>query len=152
VAAVPALLLDLALKTWLVNVYDLGARGTVQALPFLDLLLHWNRGISYGLFQQESDLGRWALVAFKIVASIALWLWLARAPSRIAAVSIGLIIGGALGNALDRVLYGAVADFFSLHAFGLAWPYLFNVADMAIVAGVIGLLYDSFRTSHAASR
>jgi signal peptidase II len=77
------------------------------------------------------------------VASLALWVWLARgATGRLMAASIGLIMGGALGNAVDRVVLGGVADFFSLHALGFYW-YVFNIADVAIVAGVAGLLYDS---------
>ena len=73
--------------------------------------------------------------------------WLAQLQTRLAAASVGLIIGGALGNAIDRVHYGAVADFFSFHVAGFNW-YVFNLADVAIVAGVAGLLYDSFRTRH----
>ena len=80
-------------------------------------------------------------------ATRALTVWLARLTSPLAAGSIGLIIGGALGNVIDRVAYGAVADFFSLHAFGYQW-YVFNVADAAIVAGVAGLLYDSLFGGH----
>jgi signal peptidase II len=81
------------------------------------------------------------------VASLALTVWLARLESRLTAIAIGLIIGGAIGNAIDRILYGAVADFFSFHAFGYQW-YVFNVADTAIVAGVVGLLYDSLFRGH----
>ncbi len=82
-----------------------------------------------------------------MVTSLGLWIWLARSGlGRVMAISLGLIIGGALGNAVDRLVIGGVADFFSLHAFGFYW-YVFNIADVAIVAGVIGLLYDSWRTS-----
>jgi len=87
------------------------------------------------------------LILFALAASLALTIWLARVGSRLAAGSIGLIIGGAIGNAIDRIVYGAVADFFSLHAFGYQW-YVFNVADTAIVAGVVGLLYDSVFRGH----
>jgi signal peptidase II len=82
-----------------------------------------------------------------LAATVALWVWLARgATSRLLAVSLGLIMGGAIGNAIDRLVLGGVADFFSLHAFGFYW-YVFNIADVAIVAGVIGLLYDSLLAS-----
>jgi signal peptidase II len=128
-------------------VYDIGSRGIVTITPFFDLVLVWNPGISYGLLPQDSAIGRLGLILFALVASLALAIWLARVTSRLAAISIGLIIGGALGNALDRILYGAVADFFSFHAFGLEW-YIFNIADTAIVAGVAGLLYDSLFGGH----
>jgi signal peptidase II len=147
IAAVLAFVADQAYKAWILHVFDLGMRGLVEVLPFLNLVLVWNKGVSYGLLPQDSDLGRWMLVLFKLAASAALWLWLARARSALSAASIGLVIGGALGNAADRVIYGAVADFFSLHAFGFYW-YVFNIADVAIVVGVMGLLYDSLRVSH----
>jgi signal peptidase II len=141
------LLIDQAHKAWMLYVYDIAAKGTVTVTPFFDLVLLWNRGISYGLLPQESTLGRWGLILFAFGASLALAAWLARLESRLAAVSIGLVIGGAVGNAIDRILYGAVADFFSFHAFGYQW-YVFNIADTAIVAGVVGLLYDSLFRGH----
>jgi signal peptidase II len=141
------LLADQAHKVWMLYVYDIGARGTVQLAPFFDLVLVWNQGVSYGLLQQRSELGRWALILFAFASAMALIVWLARITSALAAACIGLIIGGAIGNAIDRILYGAVADFFSLHAFGFEW-YVFNVADTAIVAGVVGLLYESVFGGH----
>ncbi len=140
-------LIDQAQKVWMLYVYDIGAKGVVTLTPFFDLVLVWNPGISYGLLPQDSALGRLGLILFALAASLALAIWLASVQTRVATVSIGLIIGGALGNALDRLLYGAVADFFSLHAFGLEW-YVFNIADTAIVAGVVGLLYDSVFGGH----
>jgi len=140
-------LADQAHKAWMLYVYDIGARGSVALTPFFDLVLVWNQGISYGLLPQESTVGRWGLILFAFGASFALAIWLARVESRLAAASIGLIIGGAIGNAIDRIAYGAVADFFSLHAFGYQW-YVFNIADTAIVAGVVGLLYESLFRGH----
>jgi signal peptidase II len=140
-------LIDQAHKAWMLYVYDIGAKGTVTITPFFDLVLVWNQGISYGLLPQESAAGRLGLILFALVASLALTVWLARLESRLTAIAIGLIIGGAIGNAIDRILYGAVADFFSFHAFGYQW-YVFNVADTAIVAGVVGLLYDSLFRGH----
>ena len=139
--------LDQAHKIWMLRVYDIGAKGSVALAPFFDLVLVWNHGISYGLLPQESALGRWGLILFAIAASLALAVWLARLTAPLAAASLGLIIGGAIGNAIDRVAYGAVADFFSLHVFGLQW-YVFNIADAAIVAGVVGLLYESLFGGH----
>jgi len=145
--------IDQAGKLWLLNVFDLANRGIVRLTPFLDLVLTWNTGISYGLFPQESDFGRYVLLALKAGAVLVLWVWLARAELRLTALSLGLIIGGALGNASDRLAYGAVADFVLFHittpSFNFTW-YVFNLADAAIVAGVIGLLYESLFGGHAA--
>ncbi len=142
--------LDQALKLWLLFIFDLGGRGVVSVTPFFDLVLIWNRGISYGLFQQDGPLGQWALLALTAIAVILLWMWLARVDTRLSALSLGLIIGGAIGNAVDRLAYGAVADFALFHmtwgASRYQW-YVFNLADAAIVAGVVGLLYESL---HAA--
>lgn len=146
VAALTALA-DQAHKAWMLYLYDIGAKGTVALTPFFDLVLVWNQGISYGLLPQQSALGRLGLILFAFGASLALAVWLARIASPLAAASIGLIIGGAIGNAIDRLAYGAVADFFSLHVLGYEW-YVFNIADAAIVAGVVGLLYDSLFRGH----
>ncbi|MES1155383.1 MAG: signal peptidase II [Pseudorhodoplanes sp.] len=151
--AVLACALDQASKLWLLFVYDLGARGAVKILPVLDFVLIWNTGISYGLLQQNGPLGQWALLAFKVIAVALLWIWLARAGSRLVALSLGLIIGGAIGNAIDRLVHGAVADFvlFHVHAGSINFNwYVFNLADAAIVAGVAGLLYDSLAFGSAA--
>lgn len=145
--AVATALIDQAHKLWMLNVYDIKAKAPVTLTPFFDLVLVWNRGISYGLFPQDSAFGRWGLTVFAFAASLAFVIWLARLTTPLSAVSIGLIIGGAIGNAIDRVAYGAVADFFSLHVFGLQW-YVFNIADAAIVAGVVGLLYESLFRGH----
>lgn len=108
--------------------------------PFMDLTMAWNKGVSYGLFAQDSDLGRWFLISFSIVAMIGFFIWLANSICPVLALGIGLIIGGAAGNALDRVIYEAVADFVLLHAFGYNW-YIFNIADVAIVLGAVLLFY-----------
>ena len=136
-------LVDQAHKWWMLNVYDITNKGRVYITPFLDLAYVKNIGISYSLFNQSSQVGQYVLAAFALAASIGLWVWLNRSGhSRLMTWSIALIIGGALGNAIDRIVLGGVADFFSAHAFGFYW-YVFNVADVAIVAGVAGLLYDS---------
>lgn len=131
---------DQATKLWVLHGLRLD-EGSLRLLPFLDLTLVWNRGISYGLFQQ-SGLGRWLLVAFTVGASVALSVWLVRATRWRLQLSLALIVGGAVGNLVDRVVYGAVVDFVHLHYAGYSW-YVFNVADAAIVVGVIGLLLDS---------
>ncbi len=131
----------------MIAIFDDTQRPKITVTPFFDLVLVWNPGISYGLFKQNSDAGRWVLIGFAVAAATALTYWLAQLQTRMAAASVGLIIGGALGNAIDRVHYGAVADFFSFHVSGFNW-YVFNLADVAIVAGVVGLLYNSFKTRH----
>jgi signal peptidase II len=128
-------------KWWMIDVYGIGEKGRVAVLPFLDLVGTLNSGISYGLLPLGAS-GQYLLAGIAVLASIGFVLWLAHAGSRLGATSIGLIVAGALGNAIDRVHLGGVADFFSLHAFGYYW-YIFNVADVWIVAGVIGLLYET---------
>jgi signal peptidase II len=144
---------DQALKLWLIFVLDLRARGIITLTSFLDFVLTWNRGISYGLFQQDGALGQWVLLALTAVAVILLGMWLARTTSRLTALALGLIIGGAVGNAIDRLAYGAVADFVLFHVttetINFKW-YVFNLADSAIVAGVAGLLYESLVGDRAA--
>ncbi len=146
-AAILSLIADQAHKWWMLNIYRIEGKGDVEIMPFLDLVMVWNPGISYGLFPQGSATGRLILIAVAAAAVAGLTVWLANARTAIGATGIGLVIGGAIGNAIDRAVYGAVADFFSFHAFGYHW-YVFNVADMAIVAGVAGLLYESFLGSH----
>jgi signal peptidase II len=144
--AVVACALDQASKVYLLFVFNLAANGPVRVLPFVDFILTRNTGISYGLFQTQGALGQWLLLAFKALAVALLWVWLARSQTRLTALSLGLIIGGAVGNAIDRLAYGWVADFVFFHVSGANWHfnwYVFNLADVAIVAGVIGLLYES---------
>jgi len=138
-------MLDQASKLYLVFVVDL-ANHPLRLGPFLDFVLTRNTGISYGLFQTEGPLGQWLLLGFKAIAVVLLWIWLSRSRSRLTALSLGLIIGGAIGNAIDRLAYGWVADFVFFHVSGANWRfnwYVFNLADVAIFAGVIGLLYES---------
>jgi signal peptidase II len=161
-AALLTAVIDQASKLWLIYFFDLGARCPPVSprppecvlTPFLDMVLIWNKGISYGLFPQQGPLGQWTLFGLKVVAAVLLWIWLARASSRLTAIALGLIIGGAIGNAIDRALamagfvHEGVADFILFHL-NFDWPlrvnfewYVFNIADVAIVAGVVGLIYD----------
>jgi len=109
--------------------------------PYLTFRMAWNRGVNFGLFAHDADVMRWVLIAVALVISAwALW-WLSRTPQgRMACISGGLLVGGALGNVVDRVLYGAVADFLNMSCCGIENPYAFNVADIAIFAGAIGLV------------
>jgi signal peptidase II len=145
--ALAVLALDQASKLWLLFVFDIGHRGAVSVTPFLDLVLAWNPGISFGWFQNDGQAAQIILLAIKAVAVIVLAIWMARSRTLIATIALGLIIGGAIGNAIDRIAYGAVVDFALFHLrIGektYNW-YVFNLADSAIVAGVAALLYDSF--------
>jgi signal peptidase II len=147
IAGLAVLALDQATKLWLLFVFDITQRGAVKVTPFFDLVLAWNVGISFGWFQSDSPLAQIALMVIKAVAVIVLAIWMARARTLVATLGLGLIIGGAIGNAIDRFAYGAVVDFalFHLRIGGntFSW-YVFNLADVAIVAGVAALLYDSF--------
>lgn len=145
--ALLALIADQLNKYWTIEIFDLGSRGRVAVTPYLDLVLHWNPGISFGQLPQNSDLGRYLLIGFSVIAVIALFIWLAYSYSRLVAASVGLIIGGAIGNLIDRIVHGAVADFFSFHYSGYYW-YVFNIADVAITFGVIGLLIDWIASGH----
>jgi signal peptidase II len=147
IAAAIALILDQASKLWLLHVFDIGRRGAVQVTPFFDLVLAWNTGISYGWFSNPGPTGQAVMLAIKAIAVVVLAIWMARSTTKLATVALGLIIGGAVGNAIDNFAYGAVVDFALLHlrigARDYSW-YVFNLADAAIVAGVAALLYDSF--------
>jgi signal peptidase II len=129
------------------RVFDIGHRGSVKLAPFFDLVLAWNPGISFGWFQNDSPTAQIVLMLVKAVAVLILALWMARSRTLVATLALGLIIGGAVGNAIDRFAYGAVVDFALFHVqIGgntFNW-YVFNLADVAIVAGVAALLYDSF--------
>jgi signal peptidase II len=140
--ALLTLALDQVSKLYLLFSFDLPLHEPVRVASFLDLIVVWNRGISYGLFQQHHEIGRWALVILSGGAAMGLSVWLWRVPTRLLSLSLGLIIGGAIGNGIDRMAYGAVFDFIHVHIGSFSW-YVFNIADAAIVAGVIGLLYDS---------
>ncbi|HYM99100.1 MAG TPA: signal peptidase II [Aestuariivirgaceae bacterium] len=133
---------DQLFKWWMLRVFDIATTQPVVVTPFFNLVLAWNQGVSYGWFAQSGNLGQIVLIAVSLLASAFLWVWLARIASPLTASGLGLIIGGALGNVIDRIIYGAVADFFQFHAFGFAW-YVFNIADIAIVAGVLALIYES---------
>jgi len=144
-AVVVALVLDQLSK--FVLLYGVGfmdkPEQVVQVLPFFNLIMTWNPGISYGLFPAHSRLGSIVLVLLSLAAVCGLGWWLWNAPRRALSIGLGLVIGGAIGNNLiDRLIYGKVADFFHFYALGYDW-YVFNVADAAITFGVIALLYDA---------
>ena len=136
--------LDQASKTFLLYGLDLKADPrAIEVLPVFDLVMVWNTGVSFGLFSGQADMMRWVLVAVSLaIVALLLW-WLRRPEGPWQAAALGLIIGGALGNVLDRLIYGAVADFFSFHVGEWAWP-AFNIADSGIVVGVCFLVLHGF--------
>ena len=142
--AVVTFLLDQAHKWFMLLGVGMQEGQRIKVAPFFDWAFVLNRGVSYSFLTGSNQRWQYALAAFATLASVALAVWLARGiENRLAATSVGLIMGGALGNGLDRLTLGGVADFFSLHVFGYYW-YVFNIADVAIVVGVAGLLYESF--------
>ena len=143
--ALTTLVLDQASKLWLYFVADITAWGEARPLTsFLELTLVWNRGISYGLLQQQTDLGRWMLVGLTSAIAVGVAVWIGREKNRLDQVALGMVLGGALGNILDRVRFGYVVDFADLH-FGEFRPFLvFNVGDAAISIAVVILLLRAF--------
>ncbi len=146
--ALVVLALDQASKHWILFVYDLPARASVEVAGPLSLTMVWNRGVSFGLFRADQDLARWLLVAFSLVVATVLAVWARKADRNLLSVGLGLVIGGAIGNAIDRARFGAVADFIDVQRLGF-FPWVFNVADSAITLGVVFLLLDSLRKDSA---
>ena len=140
-AAIAVFGIDQAYKVWMLFFYHITEKQPVDITPFFDLRLVWNEGVSYGWFK---SFGPWVLITGQLLICGLLWLWVADAKDRRTALATGIIIGGAMGNVFDRLSYGAVADFFHLHAFGYSW-YVFNLADVAIVAGAMILVYGAVR-------
>jgi signal peptidase II len=139
--AAAVIMLDQLVKAWALYIYQLPARGHVDLSPVMDLTMVWNRGVSFGLLHSDSELGRWLLTIFPLVVVGFLGWWLSRVQRPLLAAAIGLVIGGAIGNAIDRVAYGAVADFLDFS--DIFFPWVFNIADASISVGVGLLLLDS---------
>jgi len=140
-AAALVIVLDQLSKLWIVEVV-MQPPQVIPVTSFFNLVMAWNRGVSFGLLDPGSEAGRWLLiaVALAIVAALGVWLW--RIEQRLLGLAIGLIIGGALGNVIDRLRFGAVADFLDVHAAGWHFP-AFNVADSAITVGATLIVADA---------
>ncbi|MCH2094291.1 MAG: signal peptidase II [Rhodobacteraceae bacterium] len=141
-ATTVVLVLDQAIKWWVIQVLDLKTVFAIDVLPpFLNLRMAWNRGINFGLFAGDDNGTRWTLIALAlaIVVFVLWWIWRDR-PGRLGMISAGILIGGAFGNVIDRVVYGAVADFINMSCCGLTNPFAFNLADIAIFVGAVGLV------------
>jgi signal peptidase II len=145
------LALDQATKVLIHQVVMVPPR-IIEVTGFLNLVLVWNPGISFGLLGEGSAVQVWLLSAFGTIVAGGLIAWLiVGVPGRLASAAVGLVAGGALGNVIDRLRFGAVMDFVDVHAYGWHWP-AFNVADAGITFGVIGLLLDSLLRERAARR
>lgn len=142
--AAAVIVLDQLSKWWILEIVRLPERLQLPVLPVFSLTMVWNRGVSFGLFRADQDLGRWLLAGFSLAVAIALAVWARRVERRLTALALGLVIGGAIGNLIDRVRFGAVVDFLDFS--GLYFPWVFNVADSAISVGVALLLLDSLLT------
>ncbi|WOI55439.1 signal peptidase II [Palleronia sp. LCG004] len=135
-------LLDQVTKVLVVQILNLASRGSIDVLPpFVNFRMAWNRGVNFGLLSGDSDATKWILIAVALAISGWVILWLRRErQGKWAMISGGLLVGGAIGNVVDRLIYGAVADFLNMSCCGVENPYAFNVADIAIFAGAIGLI------------
>jgi len=138
--ALPLFALDRLTKWFVVEALDLANRLRIEVWdPFLNLRMAWNQGINFGLFN-GGGFTRWLLVAIAIAISVALVIWVRKKPGLWLPVSAGAVIGGALGNVYDRLTYGAVADFLNMSCCGIDNPFAFNVADVSIFLGALGLI------------
>ncbi len=143
--ALGVLVADQLSKWWILESFHLEQKGSVDLLPFLSFTMVWNKGISMGLFNADGDISRWILIIVTSFVAVGLIVWLARGADKWLSLALGGIIGGAIGNIIDRVMHGAVVDFIHLHAFNWSF-YVFNVADAMISLGVIVLLFDGLRS------
>jgi signal peptidase II len=148
IAAV-VVVLDQLTKHWILAVVRLPERATLDVFWPLQFTRIWNEGVSFGMLQASHDVVRWGLVVFSLLVAGLLTVW-ARASARLLpAAGLGLVIGGAIGNAIDRARFGAVVDFIDVQRIGF-FPWIFNVADSGITVGVILLLLDSLRRERLA--
>jgi signal peptidase II len=141
IVALVVVIVDQIAKIAVLSRSDQLAADPAPLTPFLDLTLRWNRGISFSLFARDSASAESVLLALTLAATALLAWWLSRSRSGLPAAGLGLIIGGALGNAIDRMAHGAVVDYLDLHAFGRHF-FVFNLADAAINIGVVLLIID----------
>ena len=137
------LFLDQLSKVWVVHWLNLKEIGRMEVLPpLLNFRMAWNRGVNFGLFANDSDAGRWVLIGIALVISVFVIWWMHRdPPGKGGLICAGLLVGGALGNVVDRVLYGAVADFINMSCCGINNPFAFNLADTWIFVGAFGLIF-----------
>jgi signal peptidase II len=141
--AIAVIVADQALKAWLLGPFHLAERGTSPLIGPVSLTYVANPGVSFGLFRADADWMRWALAAFSGLVAVVLGVWALRVKRPLLSAALGLVMGGAVGNLIDRVRWGTVVDFIDVR--DLMFPWVFNIADSAITIGVICLLLDSLR-------
>ena len=135
---------DQGTKYWVLHGAHLTDGHTMTLLPILNLVLVWNHGITFGMFQNNGSKLILAALATGVIIALIMWLWRSKGWLRV--LSIGAIAGGAIGNVADRLHYGAVVDFIQVHLGGLYFPYIFNIGDSAICCGVAALMVESLLT------
>ena len=139
--AVIIFLVDQASKLYVVHFLNLKEKFAIDVInPILNFRMAWNTGINFGLFDSGGEFSRWILVVLSFVISFGLLWWIRKSKNAVRQISVALIIGGALGNALDRIIFGAVADFLNMSCCGVQNPFSFNLADVAIFLGAFVLI------------
>lgn len=142
ISALIVFMIDRISKWWFIDIFYLPNKGVVEILPIFDVVMVWNRGVSFGFLSANGDFGRWALIGLNLIIVGVLIYWLKSAKNFLLSAAIGLVIGGAFGNIYDRVKFGAVADFFQFH--WNEWYFaVFNVADSFIFIGAVLLIFNS---------
>ncbi|MXU64548.1 signal peptidase II [Oceanomicrobium pacificus] len=145
------LVADRITKLWVVEWMELDRFGVIDVWPpYLRFTMAWNRGINFGLFDSDGDMGRWILIGVALAITAVLLVWARSVRGWLVPLSIGLVVGGAIGNVWDRIVYGAVADFLNMSCCGISNPYAFNIADIAIFAGAAGLILFSGKEAKGA--
>lgn len=141
IVAAAVFVIDQLTKWWVVHMMELARVGAIDVFPpYLNFRMAWNTGINFGLLSGQADWTRWILIAVALGIVLFVMVWMRRdPPGRTGLIFAGLLIGGALGNVVDRLLYGAVADFLNMSCCGFTNPYAFNVADISVFLGAIGL-------------
>lgn len=145
IAIIPIIIIaDQLSKYYILNELKLDVIGHIEISRIFDLSMVWNKGVSFGALKASGDFGRWALVALAGTISVVFFFWLLREPRKLSRFALAMIIGGAIGNLIDRIRWGAVADFLDFS--GLGFPWVFNIADCAVVVGAGLLMLDMFLT------
>lgn len=139
--ALVVIIVDQISKYWIVEIVMDPPR-VIPVTSYFNLVMAWNRGVSFGMLDSGSQSAVWALIGVAVAIVVVLGVWLWRTHERLLGIALGLIIGGALGNVIDRIRYGAVADFLDVHVSGFHWP-AFNAADSAITVGAVVVAVDA---------
>ena len=135
------------LSKWWILIFVMDPPKVISVTPFFNLVLAWNKGVSFGMFSDQGDSGAWILSAIAILITLVLVFWLVKAKTNITAIGLGVIIGGAIGNVIDRLTHGAVLDFLDFYVNNFHWP-AFNAADSFITIGAITLIWESLFYQH----